>query len=57
MEDSITIECLKVILDGLGWKDSEGDMETEDWRAIRPFLDAVKEKHPELCETGIGSRY
>jgi len=48
IEETLTVEAIKVILSGIGWKNSEGDMEYEDHDAIRPFLDCLKEKCPEL---------
>lgn len=48
IEEILTAEAVKVILSGISWKQSEGDMEDDSWDAIRPFMDYLKVAYPEL---------
>lgn len=49
IEETLTAECIEVLMSGLSWKSSEGAMDSEGWRAVEPFLAEVKMRHPEIA--------
>lgn len=46
----ITEECALILLDGIQWKHTEGDMASSEWQTIYNFLQYIKERYPRLAQ-------